>query len=132
MNLLRGVLVALALSLVACTAPAEPVKTPHVTSELVAQARGAAPGQTVWLAVAAAPKASGMEATVQSVAGKMSLAMAGGPLINAAKTSGFGADAYFYPYDDRLIDHAGAQGVDRGARGLTLALAPGAAFTSGA
>nr|MBA3811115.1 thioredoxin family protein [Caulobacteraceae bacterium] len=38
-------------------------------------------------------------------------------------------DAYFYPYGDSLIDQSKPQAIERGARGLTLALTPGAAFT---
>src|SRR5712671_5056044 len=51
MNLPR-VALALGLAFLAAGAVAQPVSTPHVTSELVAQTRGAAPGSTVFVAVA--------------------------------------------------------------------------------
>ncbi|MDB5445430.1 MAG: thio:disulfide interchange protein, partial [Phenylobacterium sp.] len=49
MRLLAGLLVALALGVGA--ASAAPVDAGHLTAELVSQAKGVAPGQTVWLAV---------------------------------------------------------------------------------
>ena len=33
-------------------------------------------------------------------------------------------DVYFYPYSDKMIDHAKPQAVERGPDGLTLSLAP--------
>ena len=39
------------------------------------------------------------------------------------------ANAYFFPYDSASIDQAKPQAVERGPRGLTLAFAPGPAFT---
>jgi thiol:disulfide interchange protein DsbD len=54
MRLLAGLLLALTLSAgAACAAPVEsaPVDTGHLTAQLVSQSAGAAPGQTVWLAV---------------------------------------------------------------------------------
>jgi thiol:disulfide interchange protein DsbD len=58
MRLLAGLILALTLSAGALAAPADshpinthPVNTGHLTAELVSQADGVAPGQTVWLAV---------------------------------------------------------------------------------
>jgi len=83
-------------------------------------------GALIDAALAAAPKPQGLTATFQASPAAMRLAVAGAPLAGAPDR-----DAYFYPYDDKLIDHAKPQGVDRGPQGLTLALAPGYAFTQG-
>ena len=83
-------------------------------------------GKTVADALAAAPKPAGLAAAYQLAGGKFSLAVSGAPLVGKGDT-----DAYFYPYDDSLIDQAKPQTVDRGARGLTLSLTPGAAYASG-
>ncbi|MEO8812074.1 MAG: protein-disulfide reductase DsbD domain-containing protein, partial [Caulobacteraceae bacterium] len=80
-------------------------------------------GPAIAAALAAAPKPAGLAAHFQYAGGRLNLAVAGASLVGATAT-----DTYFYPYDDKLIDHAKPQGVDRGPRGLTLALAPGAAF----
>ena len=83
-------------------------------------------GPLIDAALAAAPKSQGLTATFQASPTTVRLTIAGAPLAGAADR-----DAYFYPYDDKLIDHAKPQAVDRGAQGLTLALAPGYAFTQG-
>ncbi|HEY1880486.1 MAG TPA: protein-disulfide reductase DsbD domain-containing protein [Caulobacteraceae bacterium] len=83
-------------------------------------------GKTIADALAAAPKPAGLAAAFQTEGGNFHLAAAGAPLAGKAD-----ADAYFYPYDDSLIDQAKPQAVDRGAQGLTLTLAPGAAYAAG-
>ena len=87
-----------------------------------------AAGPLIAAALAAAPKPGGLTATVQSpVAGRLVIAAAGDSLAGAPA-----ADAYFYPYDESLIDHGKPQSVDRGPRGLTLTMTSGAAFAKGA
>ncbi|MGA0602895.1 protein-disulfide reductase DsbD family protein [Caulobacter sp. KR2-114] len=83
-------------------------------------------GVLIDAALAAAPKPQGLTASFQASPTQVRLAIAGAALKGAADR-----DAYFYPYDDKLIDHARPQAVDRGPEGLTLALAPGYAFTQG-
>ena len=73
--------------------------------------------------LAAAPKPGGLSATFKSEGGTVKLAITGGVLAGGAD-----ADAYFYPFDGTLIDHAKPQTVERGPRGLTLTLTPGTAF----
>jgi thiol:disulfide interchange protein DsbD len=74
-----------------------------------------------------APKPEGLKAAVQLQAGALKLA-ATGPQLRRADL----ADAYFYPYDGALIDHARPQRIERGPEGLTLTLAPGYGFEGGA
>lgn len=83
-------------------------------------------GPLIAAALAAAPKPQGLAAAFQASAGGLKLAITGAPLKGAADQ-----DAYFYPYDDKLIDHAKPQGVDRGPDGLTFTLAPGYELTQG-
>ncbi|HWD67759.1 MAG TPA: protein-disulfide reductase DsbD domain-containing protein [Caulobacteraceae bacterium] len=83
-------------------------------------------GKTVAGALSAAPKPAGLVTAFHSAGGKFRLAAVGAPLAGAAD-----ADAYFYPYDDSLIDQAKPQAVDRGPQGLTLTLTPGAAYAAG-
>src|ERR1700722_8075935 len=53
---MRRLLAFLALALAfAAPAAAQPVTTPHVASELIAQTAGAAPGSTAWVAVVITP-----------------------------------------------------------------------------
>jgi len=80
-------------------------------------------GSMLAATLAAAPKPGALTATFQratgGASGAIKLAVAGDALAGARAQ-----DAYFYPYDDKLIDHAAAQAVERGARGVTLTLAP--------
>ena len=78
-------------------------------------------------ALADAPKPSGLTGVFSRAGGALKLAITG-----AALTGGADADAYFYPYDDKLIDHAKPQVVERGPNGLTLILTPGTVFAKGA
>ena len=78
-------------------------------------------------ALAAAPKDVGLQAVFETQAGAVRLAVTGDAVAGAAAT-----DAYFYPYSDKLIDHAKPQAVERGAQGLTLTLVTGEAFAGGA
>jgi thiol:disulfide interchange protein DsbD len=84
-------------------------------------------GPAIAAALAAAPKPSGLTARFQASGGRLSLAIAGASLAGAAAR-----DAYFYPYGETLIDHGKPEAVDRGPRGLTLAMTAGDAFAKGA
>ena len=84
-------------------------------------------GGKIARALADAPKPSGLAGVFSRAGGALKLAITG-----AALAGGADADAYFYPYDDKLIDHAKPQAVERGPNGLTLILSPGAAFAKGA
>ncbi|HZZ34937.1 MAG TPA: thioredoxin family protein [Caulobacteraceae bacterium] len=84
-------------------------------------------GPAIAKTLAEIPKPAGLTAAFQTTPGGLKLAIAGAPLKGVS-----GADAYFYPYDDKFIDHSKPQAVERGAGGLTLTLAPGYAFTHGA
>ncbi len=81
-------------------------------------------GPLIAAALTAAPKLQGLAAAFQAAPGALKIAIAGAPLKGGADQG-----VYFYPYDDKLIDHAKPQGVDRGPDGLTLSLTPGYAFT---
>ena len=99
--------------------------TVDLTLPVVAGAPPADPhwGKLIGDALAAAPKPAGLAATFQRVGAALKIAVTGAPLAGADA-----ADAYFYPYDDKLIDHAKPQGIERGPQGLTLTLTPGADF----
>ena len=86
-------------------------------------------GPAVQAAVAAAPKSAGLSAAYQRNGDLVRLAVAGTPL-EATR----GSDAYFFPFDDNLIDHAKDQSVELGARGLTLTMtaSPSSARTAAA
>ena len=82
-------------------------------------------GRAIADALAAAPKAAGLEARWSRAAdGALKLAVVGAPLKGADV-----GNAWFYPYDGALIDHAGPELVARGPDGLTLTLTPGPALS---
>ena len=83
-------------------------------------------GADVAAALAAAPKAAGLTAVFAAGADALKLAVTG-PAVRGQPVS----DAYFFPYDGSVIDHAKHQDADRGPDGLTLTLAPGLAFQPG-
>jgi thiol:disulfide interchange protein DsbD len=83
-------------------------------------------GPAVSQALASAPKDAGLTAVFAAGPSALKLAVTG-PAI-AGKPVG---DAYFFPYDGSVIDHAKHQNVERGTGGLTLALGPGLAFQPG-
>ncbi len=78
-------------------------------------------------ALAAAPRPGQVEAILISGPSGLSIAATG-----AVLAGGKARDAYFFPYEAGVLDHAAAQTLDRGPKGLTLALkpAPGAAVPS--
>jgi thiol:disulfide interchange protein DsbD len=83
-------------------------------------------GQTIEEDLAAAPKPTGLTARFQRRGPRLTLAVAG-PLLAGMSP----AEAYFFPYDDSLIDQSKPQTAVRGPRGLTLTLTPGTAFAQG-
>ncbi len=76
--------------------------------------------------LAAAPKSGGLAAVFTTAGGVLKLAISGAALAGAADM-----DAYFYPFDGALIDHAKPQAVERGPGGMTLTLTAGSAFAKG-
>ena len=89
---------------------------------------GAAPPDPKWgrpiaAALAAAPRPAGLNAAFERSGEALKLAVTGSPLKGAAA-----ADAYFFPFDGTVIDHARPQAIERGPEGLTLTLTPGVAF----
>ena len=84
-------------------------------------------GDRIARTLADAPKPSGLTGIFGRAGGALKLAITG-----AALAGGADADTYFYPYDDKLIDHAKPQAVERGSNGLTLSLTAGTAFANGA
>jgi thiol:disulfide interchange protein DsbD len=84
-------------------------------------------GPRIARVLAAAPRPAGLAATFSPKGSGVALAVTGAPL----KGRDFAA-AYFFPYDGAAVDHAQPQAIERGPQGLTLTLAPGAAFKTGA
>jgi thiol:disulfide interchange protein len=76
--------------------------------------------------LAAAPKPAGLAAVFQPRPAGVALAITG-PAVKGADM----ANAYFFPFESTVIDHAKPQAIERGAEGLTLTLAPGYGFQGG-
>lgn len=76
--------------------------------------------------LADAPKPAGLTATFSVKGPKISLAVTGTPLEGTNV-----AGAAFYPFSGTVIEHAGAQIIERGPRGLTLTLPAGADVVRG-
>jgi thiol:disulfide interchange protein DsbD len=83
-------------------------------------------GADVTATLAAAPKDAGLTAVFAAGSDALKLAVTG-PAVRGQAVS----DAYFFPYDGTVIDHAKHQTADRGPDGLTLTLGPGLAFQPG-
>jgi thiol:disulfide interchange protein DsbD len=74
--------------------------------------------------LAAAPRpAADLAAVFEKKTSGVALAVTGAPLKGADM-----AEAYFYPFESTVIDHARPQVVERGREGLTLTLTPGYDF----
>jgi thiol:disulfide interchange protein len=80
-------------------------------------------GAAIAMALADAPKPAGFTAAFAKQGAGVALAVTG----SALKGADLG-DAYFFPFDSTVIDHAKPQVIERGPEGLTLTLAPGFAF----
>ena len=76
--------------------------------------------------LADAPKPAGLSATFSVEGAKLSLAVTGAPLEGADVSW-----AWFFPFSGTAIEHARPQIIERGPRGLTLALPAGADFAQG-
>ncbi len=83
-------------------------------------------GEAVTAALAAAPKRGLLTGAAALEGGRLKLAVLGAPVSGRHI-----AQAYFFPYDGALIDHAQPQAIERGPGGLTLALAAGYAAQGG-
>jgi thiol:disulfide interchange protein DsbD len=92
----------------------------------VAKTASASSHARIAAALASAPRRAKLDAVMAAGAGQLKIAVTG-PALHGPSV----ADAYFFPYASNVIDHAKPQLVDRGAGGLTLSLAPGAAFRQG-
>ncbi len=81
-------------------------------------------GAAIAKTLAQAPAPAGLEAAFQKTPdGALALAITG-PALKGADFS----DAYFFPFESTVIDHAKPQMIERGPEGLTLTLTPGYAF----
>src|SRR6185369_589662 len=76
--------------------------------------------------VAAAPKPGDLAAVFEKRPTGVALAVTG-PELKGADL----AEAYFYPFESTVIDHARPQVIERGRDGLTLTLTPGYDFQGG-
>jgi thiol:disulfide interchange protein DsbD len=83
-------------------------------------------GDQIEMVLMAAPKPAALTAAFQPGPKGVSLAVTGAVLKGADL-----ADAYFYPFESTVIDHAARQAIERGPEGLTLTLAPGYGFQGG-
>ncbi|MES2033163.1 MAG: protein-disulfide reductase DsbD domain-containing protein [Pseudomonadota bacterium] len=83
-------------------------------------------GEKIARTLAEAPKPAGLTAAFQPTGETVKLAVTGAPLTGADF-----ADAYFFPFDGTVIDHAKPQAIERGPDGVTLTLPAGYAFTQG-
>ncbi len=83
-------------------------------------------GEAVKAALAAAPKRGLLTGAAALEGGRLKLAVLGEPVRGRHM-----GEAYFFPYDGALIDHAQPQAIERGPGGLTLAMAPGYAAQGG-
>jgi thiol:disulfide interchange protein DsbD len=92
----------------------------------VAAAPAQASNARIAAALASAPRQAPLAAAMAVKGGRLRIAVTGAALHGPSVQ-----DAYFYPYDSTVIDHAKPQGVERGRQGLTLSLQPGYAFTHG-
>jgi thiol:disulfide interchange protein DsbD len=89
---------------------------------------GLAPPNAVWGApiartLAEAPAPAGLTGAFAKQGTAIALAITGDVLKGADL-----ANAYFFPFDGTVIDHAKPQAIERGPEGLTLTLTPGYAF----
>jgi thiol:disulfide interchange protein DsbD len=80
-------------------------------------------GEKVAATIAAAPAPAGLTAAFARQGPVVALAIAG-PALKGLDM----ADAYFFPFDATVIEHAKPQPIERGPEGLTLGLTGGYAF----
>lgn len=80
-------------------------------------------GDPIAQALVSAPAAGALQASFAKQGPMLALAITGEALKGLDL-----ADAYFFPFDSTVIDHAKPQPIERGPEGLTLGLTPGYAF----
>jgi thiol:disulfide interchange protein/DsbC/DsbD-like thiol-disulfide interchange protein len=114
------------VSLLVCKDICVPETATLVLDLPVAAAGGGVTDPGVAGALAAAPKRPPLKGAMAFTGGRLKLAAAS-PVLRGPSVS----EAYFFPFDSTVIDHAKPQTVERGPGGLTLSLAPGFAFTKG-
>jgi len=83
-------------------------------------------GAAIARTLADAPAPAGLDAAFAKQGANLALAVTGAALKDADLS-----DAYFFPFDSTVIDHAKPQAIERGPDGLTLTLTPGYAFQEG-
>ncbi len=83
-------------------------------------------GAAIGDVLAKAPKPAGLKAVFKLDGPTLKLAITGAPLKGADM-----ADAYFYPYSPKVIEHAAPQAIERGPEGLTLSIKAGYDFVGG-
>ncbi len=83
-------------------------------------------GARIAATLAAAPTPAGLKAVWTIEGQTVRLAVTGAPLTGADI-----AQAYFFPFEPTLVNHAAPQPIERGAEGLTLTLPGGDAVLSG-
>lgn len=110
-----------------------PVDNVNVSLELPVVAAGAQTRDPAWAervdaALAAAPADLGVTAGLSRSEAGVVLSVADEALLAPAIAQGAVRDPYFFPLDDRAIDHNAAQPAAFGARGLALTLTPGPAL----
>ena len=106
-----------------------PVEMTLATDLLVG--RGAAPldlehGQAIEAVVTGAPRPSEIEATSSVTGSQLLISAAGGPLAGLQPQW-----AYFYPYNQTVLDHAAVQKVEQGAQGVSFSVPAGRATRDG-
>lgn len=91
---------------------------------------GAAPldpvhGAAIQKVVEGAPRPAGIDSRARFDNGALTITVSGGPLAGAAPKQ-----AYFYPFQGGLLDHAAVQVGERGPQGLTLTIPAGRGLTA--
>jgi thiol:disulfide interchange protein/DsbC/DsbD-like thiol-disulfide interchange protein len=122
----RPVRLKAAVSLLVCKDICVPEDATLVLDLPVAATGGGVEDAGVARALAAAPRRPPIKGAMSFTGGRLKLA-AVSPLLRGPSVS----EAYFFPFDSTVIDHAKPQAVERGPGGVTLSLAPGFAFTKG-
>ncbi|WP_309642950.1 protein-disulfide reductase DsbD domain-containing protein [Phenylobacterium sp.] len=84
-------------------------------------------GAAIAKALADAPGPAGLTGVFAKQGASVALAVTGAALKGVDLS-----EAYFFPFDSSILDHAKPQPIERGPDGLTLTLTPGYAFQEGA
>ncbi len=84
-------------------------------------------GEPIAAALSALPKPADLTAAFEVEGGTLRLGIAGPPLAGVDM-----ADAYFFPFARKVLDHNAPQTIERGPSGLTLSVPAGRAFENDA